>query len=907
MYFNGTTAYAAFTNAVGADTGLPVSRKGSWTLAVWVKGNGTGQNNKYYFTETSSTSVNPVTGFGTRLSTNSLVFVRDSGNNTRVNYGASTNASLDDAWHHMAITYDAATAQFRAYVDGKLDYSTNFAQTTTGSTPPNEVAIGALARTTVVNFFAGAVDDVAVWARALSQGEVQDVMTNSISTPVPTTFVPVVTQNPTGVSNLYPGDNWTLTAAVYGSRPLFYQWRKDGTNYPGATSDTLVLSNVTTNETGQYRLVVTNASGSATSAVAQVTVNGYAAPDITNGIVAYWPLDTTIGSKTPDLVSAYDLTLFGSTAPTIVAGKWGNAMSFTAANLQYASRTHLTGEALPVYKRTNFTVSFWAKAPYNTAGGWAFTESSSVNNGPAFAIGMKDAAASSPYVDTFLRDDNSQPSGLHIYSGPNTVWDDAWHNIVYVQHDAGGTPVAKVYVDGVADQTPAPRYPITPNRTSLGAYVRGSANGFFTGLVDEVVIWERVLSPAEIALLPSIYITNPPSRLTPLAVNSFKPDLPAVAQGSSTVLRWDVPANATQVLISGLGDVTSKTVAGIGSTNLAPTATTTYVLTVNRGAEQVKATNIIGVVNGVVANWNLLDNFDFYNPGSLDANGWWIDVSGGGSVAVVANSCNRMARPASTTSAAYLKLNTLSVNSNQSCTLFFRMIPKTTDAATTRNYVGITDRPCNFEYQFKNGNIGPAVQALVNETVQNPGDYQFAARDIPYSLLTYDTNVLQVDAVYNVWIDVTNVFMGDRSYPGHEDMFSVYIQKEGDPARTCIFTNFTSDRDNGVSDPLTGGYPTDPLTRIYLAGNRSTLCALFDDFYLSKTGYNATIPRAFGYTGPAPALQLQWSGSQWQILFQGTLQASSSVTGTYTNVTGATSPYPLTSAEAIKFYRAVCD
>jgi hypothetical protein len=81
---------------------------------------------------------------------------------------------------------------------------------------------------------------------------------------------------------------------------------------------------------------------------------------------------------------------------------------------------------------------------------------------------------------------------------------------------------------------------------------------------------------------------------------------------------------------------------------------------------------------------------------------------------------------------------------------------------------------------------------------------------------------------------------------------------------------------------------------------------LFDDFYLSTTGYNATIPRASGYAGPAPTLQLQWSGSQWQILFQGKLLEASSVTGTWTEVSGATSPYPVSTIGGPKFYRAVC-
>lgn len=227
--------------------------------------------------------------------------------------------------------------------------------------------------------------------------------------------------------------------------------------------------------------------------------------------------------------------------------------------------------------------------------------------------------------------------------------------------------------------------------------------------------------------------------------------------------------------------------------------------------------------------------------------------------------------------------------------------------AATRNFVGITDRPGNFDFQFKGGNIGPAVQPTINDPTQNPGDWLLAAVDIPYSPLTFATNILETNAVYNVWIDVTNVFIGDRVYPDNYDTFSVHIQKEGEVGRTTLFTNFTSDRDLLFNDPLTGGLPTDPLTRIYLCGNRTTFGALFDDFYLSKSGYNDSVPRSYGYAGPSPTLQLQWTGSQWQIVFQGKLLEASTINGTWTEVIGATSPYVITTTGDKKFYRAVCN
>ncbi len=62
-----------------------------------------------------------------------------------------------------------------------------------------------------------------------------------------------------------PGDGATFTVAVGGTAPWTCQWQKDQIPVPGATSDTLALSNITAADAGTYRVVVTNAIGTATS------------------------------------------------------------------------------------------------------------------------------------------------------------------------------------------------------------------------------------------------------------------------------------------------------------------------------------------------------------------------------------------------------------------------------------------------------------------------------------------------------------------------------------------------------------------------------------------------------------------------------------------------------------------
>ena len=68
------------------------------------------------------------------------------------------------------------------------------------------------------------------------------------------------------------GGSATFSVGVGGSVPLFYQWRFNGTNLVGATNATLVRTNVQTNFAGNYFVIASNLAGSATSAVAALTV-----------------------------------------------------------------------------------------------------------------------------------------------------------------------------------------------------------------------------------------------------------------------------------------------------------------------------------------------------------------------------------------------------------------------------------------------------------------------------------------------------------------------------------------------------------------------------------------------------------------------------------------------------------
>jgi hypothetical protein len=67
------------------------------------------------------------------------------------------------------------------------------------------------------------------------------------------------------------GSNVTLSVTATGPGPLTYQWRFNGANIAGATSRTLLLTNLQLEQTGQYQVLVSNPNATV-SAYAQLTV-----------------------------------------------------------------------------------------------------------------------------------------------------------------------------------------------------------------------------------------------------------------------------------------------------------------------------------------------------------------------------------------------------------------------------------------------------------------------------------------------------------------------------------------------------------------------------------------------------------------------------------------------------------
>ncbi len=82
-------------------------------------------------------------------------------------------------------------------------------------------------------------------------------------------------------TNVYAVTPLTFNVRSAGALPLYYQWRKNGTNISSATDRTYVIASSVTGDSGSYDVVVSNGEGVITNGPLAITVNPANPPTIT--------------------------------------------------------------------------------------------------------------------------------------------------------------------------------------------------------------------------------------------------------------------------------------------------------------------------------------------------------------------------------------------------------------------------------------------------------------------------------------------------------------------------------------------------------------------------------------------------------------------------------------------------
>jgi hypothetical protein len=183
-------------------------------------------------------------------------------------YFAGSSVLQTGVWNHVAMTYDGS--RLKLFVNGQLDGSVAVTGPIISTSQPLRIGGGAPVGRRQY-FFAGQIDDVSLYNRALSSNEIAAIYRASSEgkCALPPTVLAVTP--PSWLVN--EGDTVSFAATAVGSPPLRYQWQFNGADIDGATGSILTLSNVVYAQAGNYSVMVSNPAGTAASSNAVLRVN----------------------------------------------------------------------------------------------------------------------------------------------------------------------------------------------------------------------------------------------------------------------------------------------------------------------------------------------------------------------------------------------------------------------------------------------------------------------------------------------------------------------------------------------------------------------------------------------------------------------------------------------------------
>jgi hypothetical protein len=211
-------------------------------------------------------------------------------------------------------------------------------------------------------------------------------------------------------------------------------------------------------------------------------------------VIAHYSFDEAGGLTATDSVGGVTGTLQGS-ATFVPGGIAGNALSLSTTNEGVVNMGNKFA-----FLSGNYSVAFWVKTTTTEADTVVLSKhAAGFENGYLFSIGPTGGGGLAG--KTSFAASEVVPNGL---TSTTTVNDGAWHQIVGV-YTAGGNH--SIYVDGAPAEQSKATVPMIDNVAAF--YVGGVgaignptvADGRYTGLVDDLQLYNNALTDAEVNTL----------------------------------------------------------------------------------------------------------------------------------------------------------------------------------------------------------------------------------------------------------------------------------------------------------------------------------------------------------------------------------------------------------------------
>ena len=602
LQITGTAKNAGYVY-IGGGSGLPLSvaTGAAWTVAYWLKTTQPGSICMYQGTGgwgwnssggPADTLIYCGSGTPESLASSTHIGIVSYGHN----WEEGTANIADGNWHFVVMTCSGTTKV--NYVDGVLDSLQQ--STLSGVARGNQLWIGGCPTAVsdaVTNLNGGLIDDVYVYGRALNQSEVTNLMNgNTVSSPaalpagndlIAGVGGTLVLSSSSQVVGTLSGANSGNIQLGAGSTPTALTFGKSAS----ATFAGSIVGNGSVTKVGSGTTTISGVNSyNGSTVISNGTVN-FGQSDNTNYVATLGPIlqltfdqigrttlftndnDGTVTTNTDSSVintglggAAFDGTLNGAGATIVGGGRYGNALSLSGGSYLY-----IDDKVTPLDCNTYgspWTYALWIKT--STAGA---------------TFGYQgDGTWSSSDTTFYLNNNNSTSGGTKVggvrwgdswLTGTTNVNNNAWHFIA-ITVSAG---VKTIYVDGKIDaQTGTTGWvtaaPTSANQFWIGATPDTSGGETpFSGLIDEVYMFNRALSQSEVQNIMS----NQTAVAYGVTTGNLPPATPVnLASGAILDLTGTSQTIASLVDIGGNGGAVTNSAGTLATLTLSSANTNTF-------------------------------------------------------------------------------------------------------------------------------------------------------------------------------------------------------------------------------------------------------------------------------------------------------------------------------------------